>query len=68
VTAVSSPPTPQNVTTVPMRSPAIFPVSDRTICRLIDTGDTKAITPLRDCIRVPVEEIRELDERFMISF
>jgi excisionase family DNA binding protein len=44
-----------------------FSVSDRTIYRLIDTGDIKAIR-LRDCIRVSVEEIRELEERFMISF
>jgi excisionase family DNA binding protein len=39
-----------------------FHVSDRTIYRLIDMGDLKAIR-LRDCIRVPVEEIREFEER-----
>ena len=44
-----------------------FSVSDRTIYRLIDTGDIKAIR-LRDCIRVSAEEIRELEERFAISF
>jgi len=44
-----------------------FSVSDRTIYRLIDTGDIKAIR-LRDCIRVSAEEIRELEEKFMISF
>ena len=43
-----------------------FSVSDRTIYRLIDTGDIKAIR-LRDCIRVSVEEIRELEERFLIN-
>ena len=44
-----------------------FSVSDRTIYRLIDTGDIKAIR-LRDCIRVSAEEIRELEEKFTISF
>ena len=44
-----------------------FSVSDRTIYRLIDTGDIKAIR-LRDCIRVSAEEIQELEEKFMISF
>ena len=44
-----------------------FSVSDRTIYRLIDTGDIKAIR-LRDCIRVSAEEIRELEEKFIISF
>jgi len=44
-----------------------FSVSDRTIYRLIDMGDIKAIR-LRDCIRVSAEEIRELEEKFMISF
>ena len=44
-----------------------FSVSDRTIYRLIDTGDIRAIR-LRDCIRVSAEEIRELEEKFMISF
>ena len=39
-----------------------FSVSDRTIYRLIDMGDLKAIR-LRDCIRVPAEEIREFEER-----
>ena len=44
-----------------------FSVSDRTIYRLIDTSDIKAIR-LRDCIRVSADEIRELEEKFMISF
>jgi excisionase family DNA binding protein len=44
-----------------------FSVSDRTIYRLIDTGDIKAIR-LRDCIRVSAEEIRNLEERFAIGF
>ena len=44
-----------------------FSVSDRTIYRLIDTGDIKAIR-LRDCIRVSAEEIRELEVKFTISF
>ena len=44
-----------------------FSVSDRTIYRLIDTGDIKAIR-LRDCIRVSAEEIRELEDRFAIGF
>jgi len=39
-----------------------FSVSDRTIYRLIDMGDLKAIR-LRDCLRVSVEEIREFEER-----
>jgi len=44
-----------------------FSVSDRTIYRLIDTGDIKAIR-IRDCIRVSMEEIRELEVKFTISF
>ena len=44
-----------------------FSVSDRTIYRLIDTGDIKAIR-IRDCIRVSAEEIRDLEERFAIGF
>ena len=39
-----------------------FAVSDRTIYRLIDMGDLKAIR-LRDCIRVPVEEIQDFEAR-----
>ncbi len=39
---------------------AYFSVSDRTIYRLIDTGDIKAIR-LRDCIRVPSEELKRFE-------
>lgn len=39
-----------------------FGVSDRTIYRLIDMGDLKAIR-LRDCLRIPVEEIPEFEAR-----
>ena len=39
-----------------------FSVSDRTIYRLIDTGDLKVIR-IRGCVRVPVEEIRCLEEK-----
>jgi len=44
-----------------------FSVSDRTIYRLIDTGDIKAIR-LRDCIRVSAEEIREFEDRALVVF
>ena len=44
-----------------------FSVSDRTIYRLIDTGDLKAIR-LRDCVRVPVEEIKDLEVRLKDDF
>jgi len=44
-----------------------FSVSDRTIYRLIDTGDIKAIR-LRDCIRVSAEEIRELEDKALVVF
>ncbi|HOD98190.1 MAG TPA: helix-turn-helix domain-containing protein [Syntrophales bacterium] len=37
-----------------------FSVSDRTIYRLIDTGDLKAIR-LRDCIRVASEELKRFE-------
>jgi len=65
VTTVSSPPTKRyyRVDEVARH----FSVSDRTIYRLIDTGDIKAIR-LRDCIRVSAEEILALEEKFMISF
>jgi excisionase family DNA binding protein len=43
-----------------------FQVSDRTIYRLIDMGDIKAIR-LRECLRVSTEEIREFEERAMID-
>jgi excisionase family DNA binding protein len=43
-----------------------FSVSDRTIYRLIDTGDIKAIR-LRDCIRVSAEEIREFEKRVIVD-
>lgn len=43
-----------------------FSVSDRTIYRLIDTGDIKAIR-LRDCIRVSAEEIRAFEEREIVD-
>ena len=39
-----------------------FGVSDRTIYRLIDMGDLKAIR-LRDCLRIPVAEIPEFEAR-----
>lgn len=39
-----------------------FGVSDRTIYRLIDMGDLKVVR-VRDCIRIPVEEIREFETR-----
>jgi len=39
-----------------------FAVSDRTIYRLIDMGDLKAIR-LRDCLRIPVEEIQDFEVR-----
>ena len=39
-----------------------FSVSDRTIYRLIDMGDLRVIR-LRDCIRIPVEEIQDFEAR-----
>jgi len=39
---------------------AYFSVSDRTIYRLIDTGEIKAIR-LRDCIRVSYEELQRFE-------
>ncbi len=39
-----------------------FGVSDRTVYRLIDMGDLKVVR-LRDCIRIPVEEVREFETR-----
>jgi len=44
-----------------------FRVSDRTIYRLIETGNLKAIR-IRDCIRIPVEEIREFEDKSIGSF
>lgn len=41
-----------------------FSVSDRTIYRLIDMGELKAVR-LRVCIRISAEEIRNLEERQM---
>ncbi len=43
-----------------------FSVSDRTIYRLIDTGDIKAIR-LRDCIRVSAEEIRNFEDNSLVD-
>ena len=43
-----------------------FSVSDRTIYRLIDTGDIKAIR-IRDCIRVSMEEIRAFEQRVIVD-
>ena len=39
-----------------------FSVSDRTIYRLIDMGELKAIR-LRTCVRIPAGEIRCLEEK-----
>jgi len=39
-----------------------FGVSGRTIYRLIDLGDLKVVR-VRDCIRIPVEEVREFETR-----
>jgi len=39
-----------------------FSVCDQTVYRLIDMGDLKAIRVM-GCIRVPVEELREFEER-----
>jgi len=44
-----------------------FSVSEQTVYRLIDMGDLKAIR-LRNCIRIPAEEIRNLEERLMDDF
>lgn len=44
-----------------------FAVSDRTIYRLIDMGELKAIR-LRDCVRIPVEEIPEFEARRQDDF
>lgn len=44
-----------------------FSVCDRTIYRLVDKGVIRAIR-LADCIRIPVEEIRNLEERLMEDF
>jgi len=43
-----------------------FSVSDRTIYRLIDTGEIKAIR-LRDCIRVSAEEIRNFEDNSLVD-
>lgn len=39
-----------------------FAVSDRTIYRLIDMGDLKAIR-LRDCLRISLKEIQGFEAR-----
>ncbi len=44
-----------------------FSVCDRTIYRLVDKGVIRAIR-LADCIRIPAEEIRSLEERLMEDF
>ncbi len=46
---------------------AYFRVSNRTIYRLIEMGDLGAIR-IRDCIRIPAEEIRELESRLIENF
>jgi len=43
-----------------------FSVSDRTIYRLIDTGDIKAIR-LRDCIRISAEEVQAFEVRVIVD-
>jgi excisionase family DNA binding protein len=43
-----------------------FRVSNRTIYRLIELGDIKAIR-LRECIRIPAEEIRECEKRWSVE-
>ena len=43
-----------------------FSVSDRTIYRLIDTGDIRAIR-LRDCLRVSAEEIRNFEHNSLVD-
>ena len=43
-----------------------FSVSASTIYRLIDVGDLKAIR-LRGCLRVPVDELRDIEVRSMID-
>ncbi|HLA28276.1 MAG TPA: helix-turn-helix domain-containing protein [Syntrophales bacterium] len=43
-----------------------FSVSDRTIYRLIDMGDLKAIR-LRNCLRIPAEEVLALEERRIVD-
>jgi excisionase family DNA binding protein len=44
-----------------------FRVSNRTIYRLIETGDLRTIR-IRDCIRIPAEEIRECEKRWSVEF
>lgn len=44
-----------------------FSVSDRTIYRLIETGDIKVIR-LRNCLRISVDEFQELEERLIVDF
>ena len=44
-----------------------FSVCDQTVYRLIDMGDLKAIRVM-GCIRVPVEELREFEERSKVDF
>ena len=43
-----------------------FSVSDRTIYRLIDTGDIKAIR-LRDCIWIAMEELKRFENSSLID-
>ncbi len=44
-----------------------FSVSDRTIYRLIETGDLKAIR-VRTCVRIPAGEIKNLEVRLGDDF
>ena len=44
-----------------------FSVSDRTIYRLIDMGDLKAIR-IRDCIRIPAVELQEFEDKALVVF
>ena len=44
-----------------------FSVSDRTIYRLIDMGDLKAIR-IRDCIRIPAVELQEFEDKVLVVF
>jgi len=43
-----------------------FSVSDRTIYRLIDMGDLKAIR-LRGCLRIPSEEVLAFEQRMIVD-
>ena len=44
-----------------------FSISERTIYRLIDNGDLKAIR-LRECLRIPAEELQELEGKSFVEF